>query len=189
MSDIPALHVEHVPPAELKAHPRNYRRHPEDQIDHIVSSIEQHGFYRNIIAAQDGTVLGHHDGTHHFTIGQRKGLAVGTPAADGRPRYVLDISPVDNSVTVGPGAGLDVDVIETGPPVWAAGRPADTWRGHVQVRAHGEPLPARLLCTDTGVRVELDAAVRGVAPGQAAVFYAGDRVVGSGPIASRLPVG
>lgn len=60
MSEIPALHVAHLPPAQLKAHPRNYRRHPEDQIDHIVSSIEQHGFYRNIIAAQDGTVLAGH---------------------------------------------------------------------------------------------------------------------------------
>jgi hypothetical protein len=60
LSTIPALQVEHLPPAQLKAHPRNYRHHPEAQIDHIVSSIEQHGFYRNIIVAQDGTVLTGH---------------------------------------------------------------------------------------------------------------------------------
>ena len=54
----------------------------------------------DIVDAQ-GNKLGEHKGTHGFTVGQRKGLRIGTPAADGKPRFVLDISPVDRTVTVG----------------------------------------------------------------------------------------
>src|SRR5690349_9444714 len=60
------------------------------------------------IVAEDGTQLGSHDGTYGFTIGQRKGLRVGAPAGDGRPRYVLDIEPASRTVTVGPRDSLDV---------------------------------------------------------------------------------
>lgn len=56
------------------------------------------------IVDESGAVVGSHEGAYGFTIGQRKGLRIGTPAADGKPRYVLDISPVDNTVTVGPAA-------------------------------------------------------------------------------------
>src|SRR5258708_27680955 len=58
-----------------------------------------------------GAVLGRHDGAYGFTVGQRRGLRVGTPAADGRPRYVLDIEPASGTVTVGPAESLDVTEI------------------------------------------------------------------------------
>ena len=78
-----------------------------------------------------GTVLGEHDGAYGFTVGQRRGLRVGTPAADGRPRYVLDIEPVTRTVTVGPAEGLDVIEITATRPVWtgcaAAGEPRTAW--------------------------------------------------------------
>jgi hypothetical protein len=46
--------------AELKSHPRNYREHPEDQLTHIAESIKEHGFYRNVVVARDGTILAGH---------------------------------------------------------------------------------------------------------------------------------
>jgi tRNA-uridine 2-sulfurtransferase len=54
------------------------------------------------IVDQSGAVLGEHDGAYAFTVGQRRGLRVGTPAEDDKPRYVLDIEPVTRTVTVGP---------------------------------------------------------------------------------------
>jgi ParB-like chromosome segregation protein Spo0J len=52
--------VEHVPVGALKPHPRNYRQHPEDQLRHIAKSIEEHGFYRNVVVARDNTILAGH---------------------------------------------------------------------------------------------------------------------------------
>src|ERR1700729_2245885 len=63
------------------------------------------------IIDQSGAVLGEHDGAYAFTVGQRRGLRIGRPAADGRPRYVLDIEPVTRTVTVGPAEDLDVTEI------------------------------------------------------------------------------
>ncbi|QCV94938.1 tRNA 2-thiouridine(34) synthase MnmA [Acidipropionibacterium acidipropionici] len=131
---------------------------------------------------ESGEVVGHHDGYHHFTIGQRRGLHLGTPAPDGKPRYVLDIQPVSNTVVVGPAEDLEVHRLEAIRPVWCSGTPARVWNGQVQVRAHGAPVDARVELVDGGVRIELDAALRGVAPGQAAVLYDGDLVVGSATI-------
>ncbi len=68
------------------------------------------------IVDASGAVLGQHDGAYAFTVGQRKGLRVGTPADDGKPRYVLDIEPVTRTVTVGPAEGLDVTEITADPP-------------------------------------------------------------------------
>src|SRR3954451_18788697 len=60
------------------------------------------------IVDRDGEGLGEHDGSYRFTVGQRRGLRIGRPAPDGRPRYVLDIEPVSGTVTVGPREALDV---------------------------------------------------------------------------------
>ena len=60
-----------------------------------------------IVDQASGEVLGQHEGTFGFTIGQRKGLRIGRPAPDGKPRYVLDIEPVSGTVTVGPAIGPD----------------------------------------------------------------------------------
>src|SRR6266700_7705020 len=65
-----------------------------------------------------GAVVGEHDGAYAFTVGQRRGLRVGTPASDGKPRYVLDIEPVTRTVTVGPAEDLDVTEITATRPVW-----------------------------------------------------------------------
>lgn len=52
--------TEMVSVEELRPHPRNYRKHPEDQIEHLVDSIKQNGFYRNVVIARDGTILAGH---------------------------------------------------------------------------------------------------------------------------------
>ena len=141
------------------------------------------------IVDADGAVLGVHAGAYGFTVGQRKGLRIGTPAADGRPRYVLDISPVSGTVTVGPAEALDVDFLTAISPRWCGPVPAPRLRCDVQVRAHGETVPADVEIGPDGagqpqVRLALLEPLRGVAPGQAAVLYDGTRVLGSATIAS-----
>ena len=135
------------------------------------------------IVTQDGALVGQHDGAYGFTIGQRKGLRVGVPAGDGRPRYVLDIEPVSRTVTVGPREALDVCEIVAERAVWtgcaALAGPRDCL---VQLRAHGEVHPATAEPDGALVRIRLHGAARGVARGQAAVLYDGDTVLGSGTI-------
>jgi tRNA-specific 2-thiouridylase len=124
-----------------------------------------------------GDVLGRHDGTYGFTVGQRKGLRLGRPAPDGKPRYVLDISPVTNTVTVGPRDALDVDEIVGERPVWLTTPRTEPFDCAVQLRAHGEVYdctaqPAGPADGDT-LRLRLRRPARGVAKGQAAVLYGG----------------
>ena len=137
------------------------------------------------IVDQDGAVVGSHDGSYGFTIGQRRGLAIDRPAADGRPRYVLDIQPVSGTVIVGPAEALDVREIDATAPVWSGcAPPSSPLPCLVQLRAHGEVYPA--VCAPAGDRItiSLREPARGVAPGQAAVFYDGDAVLGSATISS-----
>ncbi|MEE1826743.1 tRNA 2-thiouridine(34) synthase MnmA [Streptomyces sp. BE20] len=132
----------------------------------------------------DGTKLGEHDGAYGFTIGQRKGLRIGRPAADGKPRYVLDISPVNNTVTVGPVEGLDVTALTAIRPRWCGDEAPAEGRYTAQLRAHGEEVPVAASVADGELRVRLDTPARGIAPGQAVVLYDGTRVVGSATIAT-----
>jgi tRNA-specific 2-thiouridylase len=135
------------------------------------------------IVDQSGTVLGHHDGAYAFTVGQRKGLRVGTPAEDGKPRYVLDIEPVTRTVTVGSAAGLDITEITAARPVWTGCAPlAEPRDCLVQLRAHGDVHPCTAWRADGVLRIRLHRPARGVAKGQAAVLYDGDTVLGSATI-------
>ncbi len=138
------------------------------------------------IVDESGEVLGEHAGTYGFTIGQRKGLRIGRPADDGRPRYVLDIEPVSGTVTVGPHERLAVERIRAGQPRWCGAPlpPGSASAATVQLRAHGDEHRAVVRVDDAGhqVDIELLDPAFGIAPGQAAVIYQDSRVVGSATI-------
>jgi tRNA-specific 2-thiouridylase len=134
-----------------------------------------------------GAVLGEHDGVHGFTVGQRKGLGIDAPAADGRPRYVLSLEPVSGSVRVGSADRLAVTEITGIRPVWPSGDTFTETECAVQVRAHGGLAPATATVVGDEVLIRLTEPLRGVAPGQTAVLYrpdgAGDLVLASATIA------
>ena len=135
-----------------------------------------------IVEAGTGATLGTHRGVATYTIGQRRGLDLRTPAPDGAPRYVVAKDVATATVTVGPAELLDVDLLEAGAVTWT-GLPLDAPVDlQVQVRAHGEAVAARIDASGARLRVELATPVRGVACGQSVVVYDGTRVVGSGTI-------
>jgi len=138
------------------------------------------------IVDASGAVLGRHDGAYAFTVGQRRGLGIGRPADDGRPRYVLDIEPVSSTVTVGPAEALDVTEITAIRPVWTGRPPVFPRDCLVQLRAHGEVHPCRAWLDEGVLSLRLRHPARGVAKGQAAVLYDGDMVLGSGTIDSAV---
>jgi tRNA-specific 2-thiouridylase len=159
----------------------------------FIADGDTRGFLAERLGAAPGPIVdtagarvGDHDGAYAYTIGQRRGLRIGTPAPDGRPRYVLDISPATNTVTVGPREALDVTEITTGAPVWLAPPPAGPFGCAVQLRAHGEVHPCTVEPGPDGLRLLLATPARGVAPGQTAALYDGDRVLGSATIATTL---
>jgi tRNA-specific 2-thiouridylase len=136
----------------------------------------------DIVDVDTGAVVGAHEGTFGFTVGQRRGLGLDR-GIDGAPRYVLSLSPKTNTVTVGTAERLVVDEVVAVDPVWTTGRaPSSGWRGHVQLRAHGQVSPARLVVGDTEVVAALARPQQGIAAGQAMVMYDGDEVLGSATI-------
>ena len=142
-----------------------------------------------IVDSTTGQVVGEHSGAYAYTVGQRRGLRLGRPAPDGRPRYVLSVTPVTNTVTVGPAEALAVDTVHGERPVWIdSDRPTGSIECQVQLRAHGRPVPAEVTVTDATFTARLHEPVRGVAPGQAIVAYrpdpAGDVVLGSATISA-----
>lgn len=136
------------------------------------------------IVDEDGEVLGEHEGSWRFTVGQRKGLRIGTPAADGKPRFVLDIEPVSGTVTVGPREALAVTGLDCIRPLWCGTAPTAPLECTVQLRAHGDEHRAVVVPGEDGFAVTLHDPASGIAPGQACVVYDGTRVVGSGTIAA-----
>ncbi|WP_040158326.1 tRNA 2-thiouridine(34) synthase MnmA [Mobilicoccus massiliensis] len=131
----------------------------------------------------DGEVVGTHGGAYGYTVGQRKGLALQRPSADGRPRYVVDTDVAMNTVVVGPEALLGIDVIVGDRARWCGPPPQGRVTVGAQVRAHGRELPATAEAGPDGeVVVHLQHRERGVAAGQSVVLYDGTRVVGSATI-------
>jgi tRNA-specific 2-thiouridylase len=135
-----------------------------------------------VVVDEEGTVLREHDGAYAYTIGQRRGLRLGVPADDGRPRFVLDIEPVSGTVTVGPREHLAVDRLEARRPLWCGAAPDGPLDCTVQLRAHGGEHRATVEVDDDRVTVRLHDPAEGIAPGQAVVVYVGTRVVGSATI-------
>ena len=155
----------------------------------FISDGDTAGFLTRAIGAApgdivdtDGAVLGTHEGAFAFTVGQRRGLRIDRPASDGRPRYVLSISPVDRTVTVGVQEELAVTAVEGLRPRWCGPEPQGAFACGAQLRAHGEELPAVAEAVGGCLSVQLAVPAYGIAPGQAVVLYDGTRVIGSATV-------
>ncbi|MCU1437723.1 MAG: tRNA 2-thiouridine(34) synthase MnmA [Naasia sp.] len=128
-----------------------------------------------------GALVGRHDGALAYTVGQRRGLKIGTPAPDGRPRFVLEVRPVTNQVVVGPREALAITELAGARHTWTGPLgfdPAVAFSCDVQIRAHSDPEPATARLLDGELVITPDAPLFGVAPGQTAVLYRGTRVLG-----------
>ena len=132
------------------------------------------------IVDEDGNVIGHHNGVHNFTIGQRKGLGF----ASGKPLYVLSIDPQNNRVVVGDDASLRSTCFEVRDVNWVSiAQPSAAIRAAVKIRHKHEPAPATVEVLDGArARITFDSPQRAITPGQAAVLYDTDRVLAGGGI-------
>ena len=139
------------------------------------------------VVDETGAVVGEHAGAYAYTVGQRKGLALPRPAADGQPRYVTGVDTERNVVMVGPETLLSVRELAADGVVWLAEDvPATEWTEcFAQVRAHGTPVAARVRVRGDLMEVALDEPMRGVAAGQSLVAYDGTRVLGQGTVMVR----
>jgi len=136
------------------------------------------------IVTTDGEVLGRHHGIHNFTVGQRKGLGIAT----GRPMYVVAIEHATRRVVVGDDAELRTATCEVSECNWiAVERLSEPVRAMVKIRHRHEAAAATLMPTGDAKRAQVcfDVPQRAITPGQPAVFYSGDVVLGGGWIADR----
>jgi tRNA-specific 2-thiouridylase len=153
------------------------------------------------ILDRSGQKLGTHEGAAAFTVGQRRGLQIGTPAPDGKPRFVLEVRPISNTVVVGPKEALAIGEIAGMKYTWAGlapDHPDVAFDCEVQIRAHADPVPAvaQVVPAPSGdgqleLRIIPNEPLSGVAPGQTAVVYVGTRVLGQCTIdrtVSAVPV-
>jgi tRNA-specific 2-thiouridylase len=130
------------------------------------------------IVSESGDVLGRHSGLHNFTVGQRRGLGL----AVGQPLYVIALDPAANRVIVGEDAALRRTACEVEAVNWIAGAPPDRpLHAQVKIRHKHEAAPATVEpLGSSAARVTFDSPQRAVTPGQAAVFYSAEVVLGGG---------
>ncbi|MER3490836.1 MAG: tRNA 2-thiouridine(34) synthase MnmA [Mastigocladus sp. ERB_26_2] len=132
------------------------------------------------IVDMDGKVLGQHDGVYHYTIGQRKGLGI----AAAEPLYVIALDAVNNKVIVGDRTKATQPECTVNRVNWIAiAEPASPIRAEVQIRYRSHPVPVTVIPLENSrVRVVFDEPQFSITPGQAAVWYEGEKVLGGGII-------
>jgi tRNA-specific 2-thiouridylase len=130
------------------------------------------------IVTTSGEVLGRHNGLHHFTVGQRRGLGIAT----GRPVYVVALDRGANRLIVGEDTDLRRTVCEVRDVNWVPfAAPDEPVEAMVRIRNRHEPAAAQIVSLPgNSARVEFREAQRAITPGQAAVFYSGEMVLGGG---------
>jgi len=135
------------------------------------------------LVLEDGTAVGEHTGYAGFTVGQRKGLGGGFA----EPMYVLEVRPDTREVVVGPREALYAPGVAVGAPHWLADPPAPGDEVEVQIRHRAQAVAARVAALDGG-RVELRFRdpQPAVTPGQSAVIFQDERVLGGGRIAAPV---
>jgi len=151
-----------------------------------VAFVEKHaaGIAGGDIIDGAGRPLGRHDGVHRFTVGQRRGLGL----SGGPPLYVTEIDAGRRTVQVGPKEATQAAGLVARQAVWTGGgRPAVGSRLQVKIRSRFAPAPVRVEAVDdTTFTVSAASGLAAVTPGQAAVLYDGERVVGGGWIERAL---
>ena len=132
------------------------------------------------IVDADGKVLGQHDGVHHYTIGQRKGLGI----AAAQPLYVIGLDAGANRVIVGDRTLATNPECNVGRVNWVSiAEPGSPIRAEVQVRYRSKPVPVTVIPLENSrARVVFDEPQFSITPGQAAVWYDGEKVLGGGII-------
>ncbi len=162
---------------------------PESQEICFVPSGDSHAFLRATVpdgsipgpvVDDDGTVLGTHRGFAHYTPGQRRGLGV----ALGKPLYVKAVKPRLNTVVVAHAEDLQVNTLELERTTFVNGETPNQLRVSVMTRYRGPEAAATLVRGNSGYSVMFDEPQGPVAPGQAAVFYSDDEVLGGGTVSS-----
>ncbi len=147
--------------------------------DFVAQRLAERQILTGDIVLPDGRVIGKHDGIHHFTVGQRKGLGLSWP----EPLYVQAIRPHDGTVVVGPEGELYARALVAERCNWLSfDRPPGPMACEVKIRYRSAAVPALLTVgADASTAfVEFEQPQRAVTPGQAAVFYRGDEVLGGG---------
>lgn len=167
---------------------------PESQEICFVPGGDTHAFVSEMIPAGsvpgpvitlDGDRIGTHRGFAHYTVGQRRGLGV----AMGSPLYVREVRAEDNTVVVAPAGGLFTSILELEEVSFVSREQPDSFRAAVMTRYRGPETEALVHRGSSGSwKVTFDESAPPAAPGQAAVFYRGEQVVGGGTIA-RIWIG
>jgi tRNA-specific 2-thiouridylase len=163
---------------------------PDSQEICFVPNEDHRAFLREEISPQDrpsgpirhknGQVLGTHEGLPFYTVGQRQGLGI----AVGRPLYVVALEPETNTLVVGEKTDVYSQSVRVRNVSWVGGKPASsTFAAHVKIRyKHSEAHATLTLEEESFTQVVFDEPQSAVTPGQAAVFYDGDVVIGGGVI-------
>jgi tRNA-specific 2-thiouridylase len=155
---------------------------PNGSYARVVERLRPGAIEPGEIVHVDGRVLGRHDGVINFTVGQRRGLGLVDVETPGEPIYVVRLDAEARRVVVGPRAALAETRVTLREINWLAPRPAaaDGVAAQVKLRSMSVPAAARIFPCGDGAQIVLETPQLGVAPGQACVFYDGDRVLGGG---------
>lgn len=125
-----------------------------------------------------GQVVGEHRGVHAFTVGQRRGIGVSTAEA----RYVIELRPQENRVVIGSREEASGIALTCSRLSYTGRHPGTSFDAAVKIRYRTPERPARIGIDEDSAHIEFAEPVWGIAPGQLAVFYDGERVVGGGTI-------
>ncbi|WP_297007106.1 tRNA 2-thiouridine(34) synthase MnmA [Thalassospira sp. UBA6510] len=162
---------------------------PDGKYARLVEKLRPEAGEPGEIVDLDGNVLGDHRGLIHYTVGQRRGLNIGGTA---EPLYVVKLSPEKRQVIVGPKAALAKKLVYVRELNWLDGDQIDENGVEVEVKLRSamQPTTATIFPEAAGeARIELHDAQFGIAPGQAGVFYQGERVLGGGWITREELIG
>ncbi|HUT51421.1 MAG TPA: tRNA 2-thiouridine(34) synthase MnmA [Alphaproteobacteria bacterium] len=156
---------------------------PQGRYADVVEKLRPGAADPGDIVDRTGRVLGRHQGVIHYTVGQRRGIGLGGGVSGGEALYVLNVEAEARRVVVGPKSALAKTALLLGEMNWlgSAAMPAGGRDCQAKIRSTSDPVAVRVTPSrGPGARVAFEEPQYGVSPGQACVFYDGDRVLGGG---------